>query len=453
MTFEEGRALFPVLERTAYLNTGSVGPLATPVVAAMQAEEDRQLEHGRGSLAAFERAMGLREELRGLVAALVGAEVEQVALTGSTTDGCNIVAGWSRPRAGRRDRDDGLRALRPAGPAARLRVPRRRGGAQAGRHPGGGHRAHAPDSRLPRAVDDRGGAAGCRAARRSGVPVLADGAQSVGAIPVDVRGIDFYTVSGQKWLCGPDGAGALVVAEPERLRVARPSYLSQTAYEPDGSFTPRDGAARFDPNWAGTTVIAGLAAAIDAPAAVALRARCGDGSPLPAASRGPRRRAPRRRDPRGVPPTRGPAAERSRRRVARSRRRHPRAPGPQSAACLLRLVDERRRPGPARGGIAVARVGATLTQGGRSEHCWENLPLPIGPLRGQAASRPPRRLPLVRFADRSLTRWQPCAARALARSAATPRRRWRCARRAPVRAAPRRHRPRRGARPPRTTAA
>ena len=36
------------------------------------------------------------------------------------------------------------------------------------------------------------------------VPVLVDGAQSVGAIEVDATGADFYTVSGQKWLCGPD---------------------------------------------------------------------------------------------------------------------------------------------------------------------------------------------------------------------------------------------------------
>ena len=53
----------------------------------------------------------------------------------------------------------------------------------------------------------------------TGIPVLVDGAQSVGAIPVAAAGLDFLTVSGQKWLCGPDATGALVVADPERLRV------------------------------------------------------------------------------------------------------------------------------------------------------------------------------------------------------------------------------------------
>ena len=98
----------------------------------------------------------------------------------------------------------------------------------------------------------------------TGLPILVDGAQSVGAIDVDVRGLDFYTVSGQKWLCGPDATGGLYVADPEALRVARPTYLSQQAYEPDGSFMPREGAARFDSGWIPPASLAGLVAAIDA---------------------------------------------------------------------------------------------------------------------------------------------------------------------------------------------
>ena len=37
MTFEEARALFPVLERIAYLNAGTFGPLARPVADALAA--------------------------------------------------------------------------------------------------------------------------------------------------------------------------------------------------------------------------------------------------------------------------------------------------------------------------------------------------------------------------------------------------------------------------------
>ena len=94
------------------------------------------------------------------------------------------------------------------------------------------------------------------------LPILVDGAQSVGAIPVDAGGLDYYTISGQKWLCGPEGTGALVVADPEALRVRRPSYLAQQRYEPDGMFEPRSGAARFDPNLTPNALIAGLQSAI-----------------------------------------------------------------------------------------------------------------------------------------------------------------------------------------------
>ena len=81
-------------------------------------------------------------------------------------------------------------------------------------------------------------------------------------LDVDATGLDYYTVSGQKWLCGPEGTGALVVADPEALRVGRPSYLAQQRYERDGSFRAKDGAARFDPNLTPKGAVAGLRAAL-----------------------------------------------------------------------------------------------------------------------------------------------------------------------------------------------
>jgi L-cysteine/cystine lyase len=100
--------------------------------------------------------------------------------------------------------------------------------------------------------------------QEAGVPLLVDGAQSVGAIPVSAEGFDFYTVSGQNWLCGPVPTGALVVAEPDALAVASPNYLSQSSYEPDGRFEPRAGAARFDSGWIPPGYLEGLLAAVAA---------------------------------------------------------------------------------------------------------------------------------------------------------------------------------------------
>ena len=70
------------------------------------------------------------------------------------------------------------------------------------------------------------------AAHGVGALVLVDGAQSGGAIPVrpESLGADFYTLSGQKWFCGPSGTGALWV-RPQmlgHLRTPWPWYMSKS---------------------------------------------------------------------------------------------------------------------------------------------------------------------------------------------------------------------------------
>jgi L-cysteine/cystine lyase len=101
-----------------------------------------------------------------------------------------------------------------------------------------------------------------RVKKDSGLPLLVDGAQSAGAIPVDVGELDFYTVSAQKWLCAPDPAGALYVRDPAAVRVKTPSYFSQDSYEPSGEFVPKATSARFDAGWVGLPALAGLVAAL-----------------------------------------------------------------------------------------------------------------------------------------------------------------------------------------------
>src|SRR5262249_24884984 len=91
VTPEEARAQFPVLDRFAYLQAGSVGPIARGTIEAMRAAEDAALRQGRGSHAQFMSLLESREELRSELAAFVGVPAETVALTASTTDGCNIV--------------------------------------------------------------------------------------------------------------------------------------------------------------------------------------------------------------------------------------------------------------------------------------------------------------------------------------------------------------------------
>ena len=262
MTFAQARSLFPVLEAVAYLNAGTFGPLARPVAEALESGVERDLREGRTGRAYFEETLALREDLRAAFGALVGTGPGTVALTASTTEGCGIVLrgldlGPGDEIVTTTDEHFGLLGPLGASPAQVVVVPP---------DPERIAAAVTPRTRLiatSRVLWTTGAVLPLRELRaRCGVPVLADGAQSVGAIPDDVTGLDFLTISGQKWLCGPDSTGALVVADPESLRVVSPGHFSQRAYEPDGSFEPHPGARRFDSGWWSNGAVRGMLQAL-----------------------------------------------------------------------------------------------------------------------------------------------------------------------------------------------
>jgi L-cysteine/cystine lyase len=214
---EELRAQFPVFERVAYLNSGTNGPVPRRAFEAAEASLREQLERGRSSKPWFEHQIERIDLLRERAAALLGATQADVALTGSTTDGINAA----------------LHALE-LGPGDELLTSDEE-------HPGVlGPIATARDTRgvsvrvvpfeeLPGEVRPEtrlvvtshvswatGRVMDTAPLAESGALVALDGAQGLGAVPVDVRalGCDFYAASGQKWLCGPGGMGYLY-ATPE----------------------------------------------------------------------------------------------------------------------------------------------------------------------------------------------------------------------------------------------
>jgi L-cysteine/cystine lyase len=88
------------------------------------------------------------------------------------------------------------------------------------------------------------------AARARGVLTLVDGAQSFGAMPIDVRslGVDFYSVPGQKWLCGPEGTGALYSSQEaiSQIRTTFASYGTVDGYNDYGGMLVKEDGQRFE---------------------------------------------------------------------------------------------------------------------------------------------------------------------------------------------------------------
>jgi L-cysteine/cystine lyase len=262
------RQELPVLERLVYLNTGTAGPLPRRTAAAITAANERQLLDGRASFSVYmEDYFPLLDDVRARFARLLGADVAEVAITHHTTEGMNIAIWGLNWQPGDEivvTTHEHEAGLLPAYAAARrfglgLRVVDT-GSGDADTVAAEVIAALSPRTRLvvmSHVTFTTGAVLPVQpiaaAAHRQGALVAVDGAQAAGAIPVDVHAlvIVFYAGPGQKWLCGPEGVGALYVRKT-CLSALAPTYIGGFALRDfnsmdlTGHFLPAPDARRYE---------------------------------------------------------------------------------------------------------------------------------------------------------------------------------------------------------------
>ena len=272
------REALPALGAGIYLNTGLAGPLPAEAAAAMDELAGWQVRTGRAHRDDYPALLDRLGEARAGIAAILATDVGSIALTRATTEGMNIAA-WSidwqpgdhivttsqehagclGPLIAVRDRfgleldiadigDGGDDDRTVAAIAAAIR-PQTRLVALS-------HVLWTTGARLPIARV-------AALAHERGAVVAIDGAQAVGAVPVGVDeiGADFYALSGQKWLLGPEGTGALWVS-PRALERARPSHAGWFGFERlglDADFAWQPDARRFETSGFYPPAVAGFA--------------------------------------------------------------------------------------------------------------------------------------------------------------------------------------------------
>lgn len=264
------RSELPATDAIVYLNNGTYGPLPRRSVAAINAALERELDVGRigGGMQAFLDYFDELAALRAALARLVGAGADEIALARSTTEGVNLGLWGGSWAAG----DEVVTSSQEHGgvlmPLAMLR--QRYGVKVTFAEVGHGDAAQTLDAFakaihpgvkmvvLSHVLYTTGAVLPLKEiselAHAAGAIVHVDGAQSVGAIPVDVDalGVDYYAFPGQKWLCGPDSSGGFFV-RADRLDALSPTFTTFStidfrqfsATDPE-SFVFSPGAARFE---------------------------------------------------------------------------------------------------------------------------------------------------------------------------------------------------------------
>jgi L-cysteine/cystine lyase len=225
---KEHRSYFAALANKAYFNYGGQGVLSKQAVSGIFCSYDYVQTNGPFSLKMFDWMSEELNRTKEVLAKELHASTKTIALTTSVTEGCNIVMWGIDWKPG-----DHLLTTDSEHPSIVVIAEQlaKRRGVQVALVP-----VSEPAVDPVKAIADnltsktklvvlshvlwntgrilpiKEIAALCR---ERGVPLLVDGAQSAGIMPVDVQAldIDFFAMTGHKWYCGPEGVSALYVRE------------------------------------------------------------------------------------------------------------------------------------------------------------------------------------------------------------------------------------------------
>lgn len=268
------RRALPVTQRVAYFNAGTTGPLSRAAHDVLAQQTEREFTQGRGGIQNFLDYRDKLEAARVRMAQLLGCASGEVAFTHHTTEGMNFALWGLDWREGDEAVTTSVEHIGGLGPLYVLQ----------GRH---GIRTTIADcgptgegalEAISAALSERTRAVVlshvaystgyvlpvaqiARRAHDAGAVVIVDGAQSGGALPLDMRalGVDAYAVPGQKWLCGPEGVGALFVADvaADKFGASFAGGHTFEMHDETGGFAIHADARRFE---TGTTYRPGMLA-------------------------------------------------------------------------------------------------------------------------------------------------------------------------------------------------
>jgi L-cysteine/cystine lyase len=273
------RQQMPATTTRLYFNAGTFGPLPISALQAMQQRLQDAYTHGRLGAATWESIRAINDNARKRVARLLNADESEIALTGNTGEGMNIISyglNWQQGDEVITTNHEHYNAL---GPLYQIRdrygiTLRFADLGTTGERPALKAIADLVTSRtrmivLSHVLWTTGALVNaneiCSMGREYGIPVLVDGAQSAGAIPVDVKalGADYYALPMQKWLCGPDGTGALYVRR-EAQNAIKSTYVGYPSmkHEEGVDWALNENAQRFEMGGRHPAAIAGQGAAL-----------------------------------------------------------------------------------------------------------------------------------------------------------------------------------------------